>query len=55
MLLMQERQTLAAQVRNFQHEVNQAREQVEEELEGKNEVMRQLSKANAEMQVGSGV
>lgn len=45
-----ERQSFAAQAKNNQHEVDQLRETIEDEVEAKNEVLRQLSKANAEIQ-----
>uniref|UniRef100_A0A915CQN1 Myosin-3 n=1 Tax=Ditylenchus dipsaci TaxID=166011 RepID=A0A915CQN1_9BILA len=45
-----ERQAVAAQAKNYQHEADQLRESIEDELEAKNEVLRQLSKANAEIQ-----
>uniref|UniRef100_A0A183FJV6 Myosin-3 n=1 Tax=Heligmosomoides polygyrus TaxID=6339 RepID=A0A183FJV6_HELPZ len=45
-----ERQTLAAQAKNYQHEAEQLQESLEEEIESKNEIMRQLSKANGEIQ-----
>jgi multidrug resistance efflux pump len=44
-----ERQSAVAQMKNYQHELEQAQESLEDELESKNEVMRQLSKANAEI------
>uniref|UniRef100_A0A8R1HU94 Uncharacterized protein n=1 Tax=Caenorhabditis japonica TaxID=281687 RepID=A0A8R1HU94_CAEJA len=45
-----ERQTVAAQAKNYQHEAEQLQESLEEEIEGKNEILRQLSKANADIQ-----
>lgn len=45
-----ERQAAVAQAKNYQHEAEQLRESIEDELESKNEVLRQLSKANAEIQ-----
>lgn len=45
-----ERQSAVAQAKNYQHEAEQLRESVEDEIEAKNEVLRQLSKANAEIQ-----
>jgi myosin heavy chain 6/7 len=44
-----ERQSLAAQAKNYQHEADTLRESLEDEQESKNEVLRQLSKANAEI------
>ncbi len=41
---------MMAQARNFEHESEQLRDQLDEEMEAKNEVLRQLSKANAEVQ-----
>jgi septal ring factor EnvC (AmiA/AmiB activator) len=45
-----ERQTLAAQLKNFQHENDSLREGLDEEAEGKAETLRQISKLNAEIQ-----
>ncbi len=45
-----ERQILAAQVRNIQHENESLREHVEEETEGKEELQRLVSKLNGEIQ-----
>lgn len=44
-----ERQSMSAQCKNYQHELDQMRDQVDQEVEAKNEIMRQLSKANAEI------
>ncbi|KAI6228188.1 Myosin head [Aphelenchoides besseyi] len=45
-----ERQTHAANAKNLQHELDQVREMLDDEVESKAEVLRQLSKANAEIQ-----
>ncbi|KAI6193321.1 Myosin head [Aphelenchoides besseyi] len=45
-----ERQAIAAQFKNVQHENDSLRESVEEEQEGKAEALRQISKLNAEIQ-----
>lgn len=42
-----ERQAATAQMKNYQHELDQVRENLDDELQSKEEVMRQLSKANA--------
>jgi peptidoglycan hydrolase CwlO-like protein len=41
---------LTAQQKNLQHEVDTMRDQVEEEVMSKNEVLRQVNKTNAEVQ-----
>ncbi|XP_011192471.1 myosin heavy chain, muscle isoform X6 [Zeugodacus cucurbitae] len=46
-----ERATLLGKFRNLEHDLDNLREQVEEEAEGKADLQRQLSKANAEAQV----
>ncbi|XP_037042171.1 myosin heavy chain, muscle isoform X14 [Bradysia coprophila] len=46
-----ERATLLGKFRNLEHDLDNLREQVEEEAEGKADLQRQLSKANAESQV----
>ncbi|KHJ98009.1 myosin head [Oesophagostomum dentatum] len=45
-----ERQALAAQVKNFEHENDSLREQLDTESEAKAELLRQISKQNAEIQ-----
>jgi myosin protein heavy chain len=45
-----ERQALSAQCKNFEHEIAMMKEQIDETIEQKNEIMRQLSKTNAEIQ-----
>lgn len=47
---LKEKQSLAAQLRNAQHEADSLREQLEAEAEGKSELQRQMSKANGEIQ-----
>ncbi|VDD85927.1 unnamed protein product [Enterobius vermicularis] len=47
---IRERQALAAQVKNLQGEAEQAHTNLEEEIESKNNALRQLSKANTEIQ-----
>lgn len=47
----QERATLLGKFRNLEHDLDNLREQVEEEAEGKGDLQRQLSKANAEAQL----
>lgn len=47
---MQERQSIAAQLKNYQHENDNLREQLEEEAEGKAELQRHISKLNGEIQ-----
>ncbi len=37
-------------MRNFEHECNTIREQIEEQVEARAEVLRQLSKVNADIQ-----
>lgn len=49
-LHIQERQALSAQCKNFEHEIAMMKEQIDETIEQKNEIMRQLSKTNAEIQ-----
>lgn len=50
-----ERQQLAQQIGHWQEECQQLRNQLEEEFDGKQELQRLISKANAEAaQVGSG-
>jgi chromosome segregation ATPase len=44
-----ERQSLLAQCRGFQHELDQLREQLDREETTKSDLMRQLSKSNAEV------
>ncbi|XP_035909594.1 myosin heavy chain, muscle isoform X17 [Anopheles stephensi] len=46
-----ERATLLGKFRNLEHDLDNLREQVEEEAEGKGDIQRQLSKANAEAQL----
>ncbi|XP_055917193.1 myosin heavy chain, muscle isoform X5 [Eupeodes corollae] len=46
-----ERATLLGKFRNLEHDLDNLREQVEEEAEGKADLQRQLSKANAESQI----
>ncbi|XP_062706929.1 myosin heavy chain, muscle isoform X20 [Aedes albopictus] len=46
-----ERATLLGKFRNLEHDLDSLREQVEEEAEGKADIQRQLSKANAEAQL----
>ncbi|XP_038110383.1 myosin heavy chain, muscle isoform X25 [Culex quinquefasciatus] len=46
-----ERATLLGKFRNLEHDLDSLREQVEEEAEGKGDIQRQLSKANAEAQL----
>ncbi|XP_077289717.1 myosin heavy chain isoform X15 [Arctopsyche grandis] len=46
-----ERATLLGKFRNLEHDLDNIREQVEEEAEGKADIQRQLSKANAESQL----
>jgi len=46
-----ERATLLGKFRNLEHDLDNIREQVEEEAEGKADLQRQLSKANAEAQL----
>ncbi|XP_043470835.1 myosin heavy chain, muscle isoform X31 [Leptopilina heterotoma] len=46
-----ERATLLGKFRNLEHDLDNIREQVEEEAEGKADLQRQLSKANAESQL----
>ncbi|XP_054257732.1 myosin heavy chain, muscle isoform X7 [Macrosteles quadrilineatus] len=46
-----ERATLLGKFRNLEHDIDNLREQVEEEAEGKGDLQRQLSKANAEAQL----
>nr|CAD7439933.1 unnamed protein product [Timema bartmani] len=46
-----ERATLLGKFRNLEHDLDNLREQVEEEAEGKADIQRQLSKANAEAQL----
>ncbi|XP_046680383.1 myosin heavy chain, muscle isoform X10 [Homalodisca vitripennis] len=46
-----ERATLLGKFRNLEHDLDNLREQVEEEAEGKGDLQRQLSKANAEAQL----
>ncbi|CAG9798367.1 unnamed protein product [Chironomus riparius] len=46
-----ERATLLGKFRNLEHDLDNLREQVEEEAEGKADMQRQLSKANAEAQL----
>lgn len=41
---------MAAQIKNYQHENDNLREQMDEEGEGKGELQRQISKLNAEIQ-----
>ena len=48
---LQERATLLGKFRNLEHDLDNLREQVEEEAEGKADIQRQLSKANAEAQL----
>lgn len=45
-----ERQALAAQVKNFEHENDSLRDQLDTESEAKAELLRQISKQNAEIQ-----
>ncbi|KAK5974009.1 Myosin heavy chain [Trichostrongylus colubriformis] len=45
-----ERQALAAQVKNFEHENDSLRDQLDSESEAKAELLRQISKQNAEIQ-----
>lgn len=45
-----ERQAIAGQLKNYQHENDSLREQLDEEQEGKAECLRQISKLNAEIQ-----
>lgn len=47
---MQGRQKLQGEVRNLNSDLDALREQLEEELEGKSDLQRQLSKANTEIQ-----
>ncbi|KXJ68998.1 hypothetical protein RP20_CCG000603 [Aedes albopictus] len=46
-----ERATLLGKFRNLEHDLDNLREQVEEEAEGKGDIQRQLSKSNAEAQL----
>ncbi|XP_063608871.1 myosin heavy chain, muscle-like [Penaeus indicus] len=46
-----ERATLLGKFRNLEHDIDGLREQLDEESEGKGDIMRQLSKANAESQM----
>uniref|UniRef100_A0A1Q3G4C2 Putative myosin class i heavy chain n=1 Tax=Culex tarsalis TaxID=7177 RepID=A0A1Q3G4C2_CULTA len=46
-----ERATLLGKFRNLEHDLDNLREQVEEEAEGKGDIQRQLSKTNAEAQL----
>ncbi|XP_045582191.1 myosin heavy chain, muscle isoform X2 [Procambarus clarkii] len=46
-----ERATLLGKYRNLEHDIDGLREQLEEESEGKADIQRQLSKANAEAQL----
>ncbi|XP_072746179.1 myosin heavy chain, muscle isoform X12 [Anoplolepis gracilipes] len=46
-----ERATILGKFRNLEHDLDNIREQVEEEAEGKADLQRQLSKANAEAQL----
>ncbi len=46
----QERQSLSGQCKNFEHECDSLRDQLDEEAEAKSELQRQLSKANADIQ-----
>ncbi|XP_055593753.1 myosin heavy chain, muscle-like [Uranotaenia lowii] len=46
-----ERATLLGKFRNLEHDLDNLREQVEEESEGKGDIQRQLSKSNAEAQL----
>jgi len=48
--LSKERQSLAAHVKNIQHENDNLREQLDEESESKADLQRQMSKLNAEIQ-----
>lgn len=48
---MQERATLLGKFRNLEHDLDNIREQADEEAEGKADIQRQLSKANAEAQL----
>ena len=50
-MLEQERATLLGKFRNLEHDLDNIREQAEEEAEGKADIQRQLSKANAEAQL----
>lgn len=38
-------------MRNFEHDCNTAREQIEEQVEARAETLRQLSKVNSEIQL----
>lgn len=49
--ILQERATLLGKFRNLEHDLDNIREQADEESEGKADVQRQLSKANAEAQL----
>ncbi|XP_022175419.1 myosin heavy chain, muscle isoform X39 [Myzus persicae] len=46
-----ERATLLGKFRNLEHDIDNIREQLEEEAEAKADIQRQLSKANAEVQL----
>lgn len=48
---MQERATLLGKFRNLEHEIDNIREHLDEEAEGKADLQRQLSRANAEVQL----
>lgn len=50
-LLKKERATLLGKFRNLEHDIDNIREQLEEEAEAKADIQRQLSKANADVQL----
>lgn len=47
----QERNAIMGKYRNIEHDMDTVREQLEEEQESKADLQRQLSKANAEVQL----
>lgn len=49
--MFKERATLLGKFRNLEHDIDNIREQLEEEAEAKADIQRQLSKANADVQL----
>lgn len=46
----QERQALTATTKNLEHEIDQVHEQIDDEVQQKEDILRQISKAKAEVQ-----